>query len=84
MSKRQTYSERLLGKGGVVAWQRLARFRHAAKAVCQHLPASKRKSLLDIGAADGIGLPFLKPLADRMLSVNYYEEHTQEFRVAHP
>jgi SAM-dependent methyltransferase len=84
MSKRQTYSERLLGKGRVVAWQRLARFRHAAKAVRKHLPASKRKDLLDIGAADGIGLPFLKPLAERMLSVNYYEDHTQEFRVAHP
>ena len=68
----------------MVAWQRLARFRHAANAVRKYLPASERKDLLDIGAADGIGLPFLKPLAERMLSVNYYEEHTQEFRAAHP
>jgi SAM-dependent methyltransferase len=67
----------------MVAWQRLARFRHAANAVRKHLPPRERKSLLDIGAADGIGLPFLKPLAERMLSVNYYEEHTQEFRAAH-
>ena len=68
----------------MVAWQRLARFRHAANAVRKHLPAAERKSLLDVGAADGIGLPFLRPLAERMLSVNYYEEHTQEFRAAHP
>lgn len=67
-----------------MAWQRLARFRHAAKAVRKYLPAARRKSLLDIGAADGIGLPYLRPLAERVLSVNYYEEHTQEFRAAHP
>lgn len=82
--KPQTYSERLLGRGGLLAWQRLARFRKAAAAICRHLPPEQRQDLLDIGAADGIGLPFLKPLAARMLSVNYYENHTREFQAAHP
>lgn len=81
----QTYSERLLrGGGGLVAWQRLSRFRKAAQAIQAALPASQRRSLLDIGAADGIGLPFLKPLAQRILSVNYYQNHTREFQAAHP
>ncbi|MDD2239419.1 MAG: methyltransferase domain-containing protein [Kiritimatiellae bacterium] len=77
-----TYSERILSGGRLVAWQRFARFRAAAKAI-QRLAGPVEK-LLDIGAADGIGLPFLKTAARQVVSVNYYENHTQEFRAAHP
>lgn len=79
-----TYSQRILRGGRLVAWQRFARFRAAAKAIRRHAGPDPVEDLLDIGAADGIGLPFLKPLAKRVLSVNYYEEHTQEFKRAHP
>jgi len=80
----ETYSQRILKGGGVVAWQRLARFRKASRAVRQYSKSGLLDDLLDIGAADGIGLPFLKPLAKRLLSVNYYEEHSREFKAAHP
>lgn len=79
-----TYSERILRGGRLVAWQRFARFRAAAAAIQRHSGKTRVGDLLDIGAADGIGLPFLKPVAERVLSVNYYEKHTQEFRAAHP
>ncbi len=79
-----TYSERILKGGRLVVWQRFARFRAAAEAIRRHAGPGQPEKLLDIGAADGIGLPFLKPLAREMLSVNYYEEHSQEFRAAHP
>jgi SAM-dependent methyltransferase len=77
-----TYSERILSGGRLVAWQRFARFRAAVKAIRRSRDSAG--DLLDIGAADGIGLPFLKTAATRVVSVNYYENHTQEFRVAHP
>lgn len=81
----QTYSERILrGGGGLVAWQRFSRFRQAARSIRHYIPTERRANLLDVGAADGIGLPFLKPLAGRVLSVNYYANHTQEFQAAHP
>lgn len=79
-----TYSERILKGGRLVAWQRFARFREAAKAIRRHAGPAPAGALIDIGAADGIGVPFLRPLAGEMLSVNYYEEHTREFRAAHP
>lgn len=80
----ETYSQRVLKGGGMVSWQRLARFRMATKAIRRHSVPDRLDALLDIGAADGIGLPFLKPLAKRVLSVNYYEDHTKEFKLAHP
>lgn len=80
----ETYSQRILKGGRLVAWQRFARFRAAAEAIRRVQPALPVDKLLDIGAADGIGLPFLKPLAREVLSVNYYENHTQQFREAHP
>lgn len=83
--QKATYSERLLKGGqGVIAWQRLSRFRKASEEIRSRVPSGRCSALLDIGAADGIGLPFLKPLAKRVLSVNYYENHTREFRAAHP
>jgi SAM-dependent methyltransferase len=83
-TEKQTYSQRLLKGGGYLAWQRFARFRAAADAIERYARTDMRRDLLDIGAADGIGLPFLKPLADRLVSVNYYENHTREFQAAHP
>ena len=80
----ETYSQRILKGGRLIAWQRFARFRAAAAAVRRHAGQFPVGDLLDIGAADGIGLPFLKPIAKRVLSVNYYEDHTREFRRAHP
>ena len=80
----ETYSQRLLKGGGYLAWQRFARFRAAADAITRHARPDMRRDMLDIGAADGIGLPFLKPLVDRLVSVNYYENHTREFQAAHP
>lgn len=79
-----TYSERILSGGRLVAWQRFARFRAAAKAIRRFAGPAAVERLLDIGAADGIGLPYLKTVAPQVLSVNYYENHTQEFRAAHP
>lgn len=79
-----TYSERILSGGRLVAWQRFARFRAAALAIRRLAGPGPVASLLDIGAADGIGLPYLKPLAKQVLSVNYYERHTREFKLAHP
>ncbi|RKT45579.1 class I SAM-dependent methyltransferase [Thiocapsa rosea] len=81
---RETYSQRLLKGGGYLAWQRFARFRAAADAVQRYAYEAMRRDMLDIGAADGIGLPFLKPLSDRLVSVNYYDNHTREFQAAHP
>ena len=79
-----TYSERILSGGRLVVWQRFARFRAAAQAIRRLSGPAQPEKLLDIGAADGIGLPYLRPLAKEMLSVNYYEEHSREFRAAHP
>lgn len=79
-----TYSERILKGGRLVVWQRFARFRAAAVAIRRHAGSVPAGDLLDIGAADGIGLPFLKSVAERVLSVNYYEEHTRELELAHP
>lgn len=79
-----TYSQRILKGGGLVAWQRFSRFRKAGEAIKQFAKIGMLNELLDIGAADGIGLPFLKPLVKSVLSVNYYEEHTEEFKLAHP
>ncbi|HRT04329.1 MAG TPA: class I SAM-dependent methyltransferase [Kiritimatiellia bacterium] len=80
----ETYSQRILKGGRLVVWQRFARFHEAAKAIRHFAGAEPVGDLLDIGAADGIGLPILRPLARNMLSVNYYEEHSREFRAAHP
>ena len=80
----ETYSQRILKGGRLVAWQRFARFRAAAKAVRRQAGPEPLANLLDVGAADGIGLPYLKPLAKEVLSVNYYENHSREFRAAHP
>jgi SAM-dependent methyltransferase len=80
----QTYSQRILQGGRLIAWQRFARFRAAAAAIRRHGGSEPKENLLDIGAADGIGLPYLKPLARQVLSVNYYENHTREFQQAHP
>ena len=76
-----TYSQRILKGGGLVAWQRFSRFRKAGEAIKQFAKIGMLNELLDIGAADGIGLPFLKPLVKSVLSVNYYEEHTEEFKL---
>lgn len=83
-TEKVTYSQRLLKGGGYLAWQRFARFRAAAAAIEQNADKLMRREMLDIGAADGIGLPYLKPLVSRLVSVNYYENHTREFQVAHP
>lgn len=69
-TEKETYSQRLLKGGGYLAWQRFARFRAAAAAIERYARKDRRRDLLDIGAADGIGLPFLKPLADRLVSIN--------------
>jgi SAM-dependent methyltransferase len=80
-----TYSERLLGSGrGVVAWQRFSRFRRAEREIRALTPARGLGRLLDIGAADGIGLPFWRPLARTVISLNRYAPHSGEFRRAHP
>lgn len=76
------YSQRLLS-GGPVTWQRLARFRLAAAAITEE--AGKcAEVLVDLGAADGIGLPFLRPLAKRYIGVNYYPDHSRQFKDRHP
>ena len=83
-TERETYSQRLLRGGGYLAWQRFARFRAAVDVIVRNARTDMRRDMLDIGAADGIGLPFLKPLVDRLVSANYYENHTREFQAAHP
>ncbi|MCG5501302.1 MULTISPECIES: class I SAM-dependent methyltransferase [Ectothiorhodospira] len=84
MNQKMTYSERILKGGRFVSWQRFARFRAASDAISRHAAEGMRRDLLDIGAADGIGLPFWKPLVERVVSINYYENHTLEFQAAHP
>lgn len=81
---KETYTQRLLKGGSYLAWQRFARFRAAATAIERNAEKEMRLDMLDIGAADGIGLPYLKPLVKRLVSVNYYENHTREFQAAHP
>lgn len=83
-TERETYSQHLLRGGGYLAWQRFARFHAAVDAITRHARQGMRRDMLDIGAADGIGLPFLKPLVDRLVSANYYENDTREFQAAHP
>lgn len=79
------YSDRILRGGfGLVAWQRFARFRAAAKELERGLAPERRGRLLDVGAADGIGLRFFRHLVNDVISVNYYPEHSREFHVAHP
>ena len=78
-----TYSQRILRGGPIVRWQRFARFRLAAKLMLR-LKANDSQRLLDIGAADGIGLPFFEPIFKEVVCMNYYEDHAQELQRAYP
>ncbi len=79
------YTQHLLRIGkGVVRWQRFKRFRKAAEAIQKFAPGGQANLLLDIGAADGIGLPFWSTCARRILSMNYYHNHSCEFGQNHP
>ena len=46
--------------------------------------ANGQQRLLDIGAADGIGLPFFEPLFQEVVCLNYYENHSRELQQAYP
>lgn len=78
----QTYSQRILAGGRLVVRQREARFRAAVDAIRSR--CGPVEDLLDIGAADGIAMPFLKPIARRVVSLNYYPSHTEQFRRNYP
>ncbi|MBX3423901.1 MAG: class I SAM-dependent methyltransferase [Pirellulaceae bacterium] len=80
---KETYSQILLKGGPLVRWQRFARF-HAAVGYMQQLGAHQQQRLLDIGAADGIGLPFFEPLFKEVVCLNYYENHCRELLSAFP
>ena len=85
MNNEPTYSERLLRGGkGLLAWQRLSRFRYACKSIEEFHPGSRCDVMIDIGAADGIAMPFLQPLAKKVIAVNYYVNHSREFLTAYP
>lgn len=84
-SEKVSYSARLLRGGkGIVAWQRLARFRRAAREMQRLFGPAKADVLVDVGAADGIGLSFWTPVAGQIHSINYYHGHSVEFAAAHP
>lgn len=79
------YSAKLLRSGkGLVAWQRLARFRLAAKQILAQTKRPEIDLLVDIGALDGIGMRFWKPIAKRIVSLNRYHAESQQFRSAQP
>lgn len=78
------YSDRILRGGTLLRWQRFSRFRKAAKAIRTYVSDPEKATLLDIGAADGIGVPFLKPLVADYVGVNYYENHSREFKENYP
>lgn len=78
-----TYSQRILRGGPLVRWQRFARFRVAAK-LMRRLGANHSQRLLDIGAADGIGLPYFEPIFKEVVCMNYYEDHSRELQQAYP
>jgi SAM-dependent methyltransferase len=85
LSDQTSYSGKLLKGGrGLVAWQRLARFRRCVEAVQHAFPAGKVDLLVDVGAADGIGLPFWDTLARNVLSINYYQVHAEDFKAQKP
>lgn len=80
-----SYSQRLIGKGkGIVVWQRLERFRRAAKQIGIYADNQSLDKILDLGASDGIAFPFLSPLAKRIISLNYYHIQCKEFKSNYP
>lgn len=80
-----SYSSSLLRGGkGLIAWQRLARFRLAAAQVVAHRSRPEVNVLVDIGAADGIGMRFWKAIAEKVVSLNRYQNESRQFRAAHP
>ena len=79
------YTRKLLGSGrGVVAWQRLARFRRAVREIQQHFGGKRPGLLIDVGAADGIALPYWAPIADHVIGVNVYHSWSTDLRQNHP
>jgi SAM-dependent methyltransferase len=79
------YSQRLLRNGkGLLAWQRHSRFRNAVDALANANGQKRYARLVDIGAADGIGYPFWRQIADEVLSFNYYLSHAKQFKEAFP
>ena len=85
MQQKVTYSQRILGRGkGIVAWQRLSRFRQSASAIRLFAKTHSLETIIDLGAADGLGLPFLSPLAKRVISLNRYHNHSIEFKSNYP
>jgi len=80
-----SYSKRLLKGGkGLVAWQRLARFRRAQKEIMRISANTQINTILDVGAADGIAIPFWEPITENIIGFNYYKTHSNEFKAAYP
>ena len=45
---------------------------------------SRPEILLDLGAGDGIAMPFLQPVADRVIGLNYGHGRSKEFHGTYP
>jgi SAM-dependent methyltransferase len=79
------YSARILGSNrGVIKWQREARFRKVAALVGREAVDGRKPLLLDVGAADGIGVPFWRPVTRHIVCLNYYQDHAEELRSRFP
>ncbi len=79
------YTKKLLGNGkGIVAWQRLARFRKTRKEIIRARGDQKANIILDIGAADGIGMSFWKGLSNKVISTNFHQSYSDQFKLAWP
>lgn len=80
-----SYSARILGSNrGVIKWQREARFRQVASLVGQEVRDGRMPCVLDVGAADGIGVPFWEPVAERIVCLNFYRDHAEELQARFP
>jgi len=42
------------------------------------------ETLVDLGAGDGIGLPFWRPVARRIINLNYSDRHARQCKTQHP
>ncbi len=86
MTARKSYTDGILQGGGsrLLRWQRFARFRRTARELAAVSQGRGLHTILDLGAADGIAMPFLRPLAQRVIGLNAGQEYSLQFRKAYP
>jgi SAM-dependent methyltransferase len=79
-----TYSGEILEHGRLVKWQRLARFRKVVTLVRRYTEDQGFSAILDLGAADGIAVPFLLTVSETVIGLNDNAAYCRQFRSLRP